>query len=158
MLRFGIVPERRLSDAARVSTKRGLGRGLESLMDRPAAEEPRTVRVTVTNADAPGLRQFLNRRPETAAEDASPNIDNARVEPSLSAMTPVTMGQILMAADAVVVTLSWVLLAGPGNVWVRTLGFGGMVAGAVLGVTGALLLSRKRRTVSDRECPTASPK
>lgn len=118
---------------------------MESLMDRPAAEEPRTVRVTVANADAPGLRQFLNRRrPETSAEDAWPSPNQALSGEEAPQMSPRTMGQILLAADAVVATLSWVLVAGSGSAWMRALGCGGMVAGAVLGVTGLLLLVRKR--------------
>ena len=113
-------------------------------MDRPAAAEPRTVRAAGTDVAAPGLRQFLNRRAEVAVENSSPAAGQASSEGDSSWMNPVALGRILLAADAVVVTLSWVLLAAPGSRWVRALGCGGMVAGAALGVTGALLLVRRR--------------
>jgi hypothetical protein len=128
-----------LSEAEDVS-KRGLGRGLESLMDRPAAEEPRTVRVSVTNVDAPGLRQFLNRKTESEEAPSGKGVVQAKAGAAPSPFSPITIGATLLIADAVVVALSFLLLISSAQTLVRAVACAGFVAAAALGVIGARLL------------------
>jgi hypothetical protein len=111
-------------------------------MDRPKGEETRTVSVSVTHAGAPGLRQFLNRRSDAVSEpeaEASPGPVTEPLELSGS-----SLGALLLATDAVVVVLSFVLLVHPASAFVRAIGCVGMVAGAALGLLGVTVMSRRR--------------
>ena len=128
-------------------SKPALGRGLDSLMKPSAGEPAQTVRITVSANDAPGLRQFLNRRAETnATGEAEP--EPPATQPSVSSVdrefTPTWIGAVLLAADAVVVGLSAVLLAQGQSLPLQAIGCAGIVAGAVLGVLGVSLWSRSR--------------
>ena len=128
-------------------SKPALGRGLDSLMKPSAGEPAQTVRITVPANDAPGLRQFLNRRAEanthveaeSEAPAAQPSIPSEARE-----TTPVWIGAVLLADDAVVVGLSAVLLAQGQSLPLQAIGCAGIVAGAVLGVLGVSLWSRSR--------------
>jgi hypothetical protein len=119
---------------------------------KPSAGEPaQTVRITVSANEAPGLRQFLNRRadPQAAAEaaaEAAPESGPSApvVPPPGPGTVPAWVGAVLLAADAVVVGLSAVLLGQGQSPLLQALGGAGILAGAVLGVLGVVLLVRER--------------
>lgn len=113
---------------------------------KPAAGEPaQTVRITVSANDAPGLRQFLNRRAEAPSNGEAETADpQTSVAPKAGETTPNWVAGALFAADAVVVLLSTVLLAQGQTVLLQAIGCAGIVAGATLGVLGVVLWDRSR--------------
>lgn len=113
---------------------------MDELLDRPAASarEPQAVRVTVTNADAPGLRQFLKRTPPAAP----PTPSSPAVDPTPEPVSPHVIVTALFVADALLVLLSGLVLTG-GFGWAAKGAAGvGMAAAAGLGVLAVTLLRR----------------